>query len=243
MDEALRTSKLRLGSRFPRDLRADVDMYLPVTTEVMPGLTVSAVRSALQRRKIEHHVSDSDRELHGCLVARGGHGFVFLDGADGEAERRFSLAHEIAHFIADHLVPRARALEAFGEPIRPVLNGERAPTRDERLSAVLARVPLGVQVLLMARGPGGAVCTWDVAESERRADRLAFELLAPAAAAMASVQGILGDVEDPSHHDQRQAAEHLASQFGLPVTEACSYVYLLLSRRRRPLSVEIFGRR
>ncbi|WP_437303832.1 ImmA/IrrE family metallo-endopeptidase [Sorangium sp. So ce388] len=188
-------------------------------------------------------MSDSDRELHGCLVARGGQGFVFLDGADEEAERRFSLAHEIAHFVADHLLPRARALEVLGESILPVLNGDRAPTPEERLAAVLTRVHLGVQVLLMGRGPGGAVCTWDVAESEQRADRLGLELLAPADVAMASLQSVLGEVEEPSQHDELRAAEHLAERFGLPADKAGSYVGLLLSRRRRPLSVEIFGRR
>jgi hypothetical protein len=112
------------------------------------------------------------------------------------------------------------------------------------LSAVLERVQLGVQVHLMSRGPGGAVCAWDVEESEQRADRLALELLAPAQMATARLRRLLGDAEDLSGQEDR-AAEHLAGVFGLPSDVASSYVRLLVGgRRRRPsLSQEIFGRK
>lgn len=245
MIEALEVSGLPPSPRFPRDLADEAELHLQVTTEELPGLSISAVRSRLRQRGVRVDVSDTDRAVHGCLVAVGAGGFVFLDSADGEAERRFTLAHEIAHFVLNHLIPRARVLEVFGDQIRSVLDCERAPTREERLSAVLARVPLGVQVHLLSRGPDGAVCTWDVEESEQQADRFALELLAPAHAARASLQSALGDVEDPwdPRHDER-AAEHLAEGFGVPASVARSYVPLLLGgRRRRTLIEELFGRR
>lgn len=244
LEDALRTTGLQPGSRFPRDLMGDVVMQIPVSVEVLPSLSAHAVRQWLRQRGVHHAVSDADRALHGCLVARAGRGVMFLDAGDEEAERRFTLAHEIAHFILDHLLPRVRAIRVFGERILPVLDGARPPTREEMLSAVLERVQLGVQVHLMSRGPGGAVCAWDVEESEQRADRLALELLAPAQMATARLRRLLGDAEDLSGQEDR-AAEHLAGVFGLPSDVASSYVRLLVGgRRRRPsLSQEIFGRK
>src|SRR2546425_5791755 len=102
------------------------------------------------------------------------------------------------------------------------------------LSAVLERVRLGVQVHLMGRGPDGAVCAWDVEESEQRADRLALELLAPAPLVTAGLRRVLGSAEDLTGHLER-AAEHLAERFGLPADVTGSYVRLLLGgQRRRP---------
>jgi hypothetical protein len=220
----------------------DVLMHLPISVEVQPRLTTYTVRRWLQHRRMHHAVSNGNRALHGCLVARAGQGIVFLDAEDPEPERRFTLAHEIAHFILDHLLPRLRALKVFGARILPVLDGERPPTREEMLSAVLERVALGVHVHLMSRGPDGAICAWGVEESEQRADRLALELLAPAHIVMVGLRRILGDVEDLTDQQDR-AAEHLAERFGLPIEVAASYLGLLLGRRRRTsLSEEIFGR-
>jgi hypothetical protein len=242
LEDALRATGLQSCSRFPRDLMSDVVIHLPLSVEGLPSLSARAVRNWLRQRGVQHSVSNADRALHGCLVARAGHGVVFLDSGDEEAEQRFTLAHEIAHFILDHLLPRLRALKVFGDGILPVLDGIRAATREEMLSAVLERVNLDVQVHLMSRGPGGAVCAWGVEESEQRADSLALELLAPARRARARLQLLLGENEDVSGQEER-AAEDLAEQFGLPRDVASSYVRLLF-RSRRPrlsLSKEIFG--
>ncbi len=240
LDNALRITGLPPGSQFPRDLVRDAVMQLPLSVENLPRLSTQVVREWLRRRGVDHVVSDADRALHGCLVARAGQGIVFLDAGDDEAERRFTLAHETAHFILDHLLPRLRALKAFGESILPVLDGARPPTRQEMLSAVLERVPLGVQVHLMSRGPHGSVCAWDVEESEQRADRLALELIAPVRAATAILRRRTG-ASDPAGREER-AADDLVETFGLPLDVANAYQHLLLVRRRRPtLSEEIFG--
>jgi Zn-dependent peptidase ImmA (M78 family) len=243
LETALQATGLQPAVRYPRDLAADVAMHLPVSIEVLPKLSSRVVREWLRRRGIEHRVSDVDRPLHGCLVARSGYGIIFLDADDRESDRRFTLAHEIAHFLLDHLLPRLRALKLFGEHILPVLDGKRAPSQEEILSAVLERVQLGVQVHLMNRGAKGAICTWDVEESEQRADRLALELLAPGSTTIAELRQILGDAEIGGGQMSR-GADYVAERFGLPNDVAAAYIQLLLGKRRkRPsLTEEIFGR-
>jgi len=176
-------------------------------------------------------------------VANAGGGIVFLDLDDDDAERRFTLAHEVSHFVLDHHLPRLRALAAFGETILPVLDGQRPPTREEALSAALDHVSLGVHVHLMGRGPQGAICDWSVEDAEQRADRLALELLAPACAATQAVRQLLGARSDDPGKAPDQAAGILASRFGLPARIARSYFDLLTSRSRvrSTLTDEILG--
>src|SRR5205085_3975397 len=112
-----------------------------------------------------------DRPLRGCLLACDGAGFIFLDAADPPAERTFSLAHELAHFLRDYWRPRQRAFAALGGSVREVFDGGRAPRREERLHALLRGVSLGPHVHLMARD--GGTPPPEVAAAESDADRLA----------------------------------------------------------------------
>lgn len=241
LEDALRMTGLQSDGRFPRDLLADASMHLPVSVVPLPRLSAHAVRRWLEDRSIQHQVAEADRALHGCLVARAGKAILFIDADDDEAESRFTLAHEIAHFILDHLLPRLRILKAFGERIRPVLDGERAPTPEEMVSAVLDRVNLGLQVHLMSRGPGGAICAWDVEDSEQRADRFALELLAPGHNVVAALRAQLGEFELVDRQDE--AAQYIAARFGLPGHVAASYVRHLAGkgRPRQRLSEMLLG--
>src|SRR5260370_32213716 len=102
---------------FPRDLRRAVHRATPLSVKFLPGLSVQRVRTWLGNLGVCCAVPDGDRALRACLFARDSCGFVFLDAADSEAEHRFSLAHEIGHFLRHYLQPRGRAVAHFGEGI------------------------------------------------------------------------------------------------------------------------------
>lgn len=215
LEEAVAASGLPPRSAFPRDLPAELGLSLRVTLVSLPGLTTDKVRDWLSRRGVRTQVVDTDRPLHGCMVARAGRAILFHDRDDDAREQRFTLAHEVAHFVLDHLLPRERALRAFGESIREVLDEVRPPTPEESLSSVLEGVPLGLQVRLMDRGASGTILTGRVEAAEQRADRLALELLAPAGLA------------------RNCTPDMLVSRFGLPEEAARTYARML-SRRARP---------
>src|SRR5207248_1718082 len=86
---------------FPRKLR-DPIRAMPLTLEAIPILTAAAACGWLERNGITHGFSGRDRPLRGCLTASGGYGIIFLDAADPEDEQRFTLAHEVAHFLRDY---------------------------------------------------------------------------------------------------------------------------------------------
>lgn len=237
--DAFKVDDLGLPDAYPRDLIAVIPLRLPLAFVAVEGLTTRLMRDWLNRRRISYASEGPLRRLHGALVARGGRGIVFVDSTDDGAEQQFTAAHETAHFIEDHVRPRQRALDAFGEQIRPVLDGHRAPTREESVSSVLNRVPIGVQVHLMARSHAGAICSWDIEEREQRADRLALELLAPAKAALRVLRQSVSSPRAPEF----DAAMILSKEFDLPLSAARPYASLLLHRGRQhqKLSERLLG--
>jgi hypothetical protein len=188
----------------------------------MPRLGIDGVDEWLQRHGVGQRLSNPDRRLRGCLVALRGRGIIFVDGGDNDAERRFTLAHEAGHFLLDYYMPRTRAQALLGPDILPVLDGDRGPSSDERLVAAVRNCPLGMHVHLLDRRHPNAVIT----QSEYRANRFAWELLAPD-----------DDLErryDRRLTDEETIARDLENVYGLPPAEAGAYATQWLGERVRP---------
>lgn len=196
---------------FPRDLSLGLPLALPLALVVLPALALRRIEDWLEQRGPPYRFLCADRRLRGCLVAHEGIGFLFVDGADTVDERRFTIAHEVAHFLADYLRRRAAALAKLGPSILDVLDGRRPPTRTEQIDAVLADCPIGVHVHLLERD-GHAVAIDAV---EERADHLACELLAPAEDVRSRMTSSVVDEED--------IALTLRTAFGLPPRPAAAY--------------------
>jgi hypothetical protein len=199
---------------FPRDLRSAVSA-IPFSVIDLDGLTVAGVRGWFERRGLAVPLAEPDRPLRACLVAHRGDGFAFIDRLDPPAERTFSLAHELAHFLRDCLRPREVVERRLGAAVVAVLDGCRSATPDERLVGVLRRVPLRPFTHLLSRDDGGRPASAAERDAEDAADRLAFELLAPAEAVGPAT-------------DRDALARRLAGEFGLPPNPAARYASLLL---------------
>jgi hypothetical protein len=199
---------------FPRELRRAIGRaVLPLTVVPRPALCVAEVLDWLRRAGVACALGEPDRPLRGCLVASRGYGFAFIDAEDSADEQRFSLAHELAHFLRDYLQPRRRAAARLGPQVLEVLDAVRPPRPEERLHALLRGAPIGSHVHLMARHPGGT--PEPEAAAEREADRLAYELLAPA------------DLVRAAARTAPDADEALRVRFGLPPAQAADYAALL----------------
>ena len=207
---------------FPRDLRRAIPFDFPLSVIDLPNLTVAAVRRWFARLDLPVPFDEPDRPLRGCLVARLGDGFAFLDAADDPAERRFSLTHELGHFLRDYWHPRETVRKRIGPAALDVLDGRRPPTPEERLHAVLRNAPVGPFTHLLRRDGTGRPASARERESEAAADRLAFELLAPASA--------VGDAGD-----RHELADRLVEAFGLPPGPAAGYAAIL---RPEPVAVD-----
>ncbi|NVJ14406.1 ImmA/IrrE family metallo-endopeptidase [Myxococcus sp. AM010] len=222
--EAVAACGLPPPTSFPRDLARDAGRALSqvVTMVVLKGLTSAAVASWLTRMRIDHSVPATPRRFRGCMVANKGHGMLFRDSNDSEDDQRFTLAHEVSHFVLDHMMPRARVLKKYGASFMAVLDAMRPPTLAEQLALALDQLPIGIQVKLMDRDAEGIIQSGSVAHAEWRADRLAFELLAPA------------DVAYPflKESEVERGPARLAARFGLPLSQARTYARMLTRRER-----------
>ncbi len=216
LPEALYDELRRLDD-FPRDISLAVLASLPLSIVSVGRLSIELVNAQLARRNIGIECGVENRQLRGCLVAEGDVGFIFIDGLDHEAERRFSVAHETAHYLVDYLSPRRRAVAHFGDMIQPVLDGLRPPDQEEKVDAFLARVPLRAHVHVMERdGQGQPHC-------ESLADDLAYEMLAPRRLVRLQVQG-------QGREAVKAASGLLVAKFGLPPGAAMDYASMLFGR-------------
>ena len=213
---------------FPRSLEAPLSWALPVALIKLPRLEVSSLTEWLNRQGIIPPFTVAYRCLRACLVARAGYGMIFLDGSDSEDERRFSLAHEISHFMLDYWQPREHALSVLGSRIQDVLDGRRLPTPEERLGGLLQGVSWQTFTHLMDRSPSGQVEHLRILDAEDRADRLALELLAPRATVISRLQTV--QWRESSAHDR--VVETLQQEFGLPGTVAHEYGRMLVMSQR-----------
>ncbi|MCY1041215.1 ImmA/IrrE family metallo-endopeptidase [Corallococcus sp. bb12-1] len=226
LKDALLLAKLPQPDVFPRSIASDAQKRMTVRFVAMEEMTLHAVRKHLARRgwKSMPPEEGDDRDMHGCIVAFCGMAYLFYSLKDSEEEQRFTSAHELAHFVLDHLSLREKALRYFGASILPVLDNQRLPTKEELLTSALEGIPTKTQFHLMERDDAGDIDTGDVFRAEQRADRLAFEWLAPASVASGTLKGIPRD-----EHGKR-----LQRSFGLPPRKAEAYARLLRQREDAP---------
>ena len=211
---------------FPRDMEEWFPYVFPLDVERIPGLTIGRINDWAQANGSAYRFDgDRNRRLRGCIFPRRSRGTIFIDADDSPEEQRFSAAHEGAHFLLDYHLPRERALSALGERIREVLDGKREPSVEERLHGILADVHVGVRGHLMER-PDEGVPTNIILDAEDRADRLALELLAPAASLRMRMLGR----DAPTGYRARLAflTEVLYSTYRLPRVIDAFYADMLL---------------
>ncbi len=218
------------GARpFPRDLRRAIPRAALLSVKELADLSVQRVSAWLRDQGVSSFAAERERALCACLFARGGWGFIFLDADDDEAEQRFSLAHELAHFLRHYHEPRRRAIAKFGRQILDVFDGKRSPTPAERLHALLRNVHVGEHVHLLARDDRRQIASPTIASAELDADLLGCELLAPAETVLPQTR------RRTARASRLEAERQLATVFGLPSSMAAWYTSRLYPSYDDPL--------
>jgi hypothetical protein len=212
----------------PRDVEPHISFVTPVFFRAAHPVTPAAVRRWCERNgRPLPPTRDENRRLHGCAVAFRGFAAVMIDDALPPDLRRAIVAHELGHLLAEYLFPRERVVRRLGESVLPVLDGDRPPTDAERWAATLAGVRFGVHAHFLERSFDPATAHDD---SERLANDMAFELLAPRAEVLAVPVG--------ANPTNLTFARLLAERFGLPLSWAEGYAPRLnrAAERARPPS-------
>ncbi len=207
----------------------------PVSCVFLSNLTVTGIGAYLERHAIASPtglVTCRDRSLSGGIVAQYGHGLLFADSRDSDAEIRFTLAHEAKHCLMDHYYPRIDLMARFGDSIRPVLDGHRPPTRAERIDALLARTELAQHTHLLDREPVSPNTSEIVNQIEADADAFACELLAPAEELAIRFPNLLADEEEIE-----SVRQVLIEEFALPPIPARQYARAWLASYGKPITL------
>jgi hypothetical protein len=181
-----------------------------VAVILLPQLSIALLNTCLCERGRAPLGRHANRALRGCLLARKGRGFIFLDGSLSPEERRFALAHELAHFFAHYLELRRRATKRFGPQILAVIDGERPATTAENLAGILRGVPIGPFEDFLTRDDVGRPSD-TILDIETEADLIALELLAPCSEVLRLA------APDPG------LPSILRSRFGLPAWAAAEW--------------------
>ncbi len=210
---------------FPCQLESSVLWALPVAVIKLPRLWVSDVEAWLTERSIQFQFGTANRPLHGSLLAYRGRGCILLNGTDSDPELRYSLAHEVAHFLLNYLRPRRKAVSLLGPTILEVFDGFRVPTVRERVHGILSRVPIGFHVHFMERATNGIANSDEVMELEDNADLLALEIISPEE----EVRRRMARVGSQEHRSRLidDAPRILQEDFGLPSSVAEGYARYL----------------
>jgi hypothetical protein len=213
----------RFWSVIPNDTRQQLDLDTaiiwgaPLTVVALPELSPARARAWLLQRGVRIAASGRDRNLRGLLLAARGSGVVFLDAGLPSAARRFTLAHELGHFLLDYLDQRQRVLNEAPDLLDAV-DGTRPPTAQERTRAILARVSIGLHTHLLDRDPQGEAAQ-DVEQAEDAASHFALELLAPWDLTLQVVEP-LTDRRQPFDEVLAVVTDALTDRFLLPTREA-----------------------
>ena len=84
---------------YPLDIERLVSITYPVTIVNIPQLRLFKIYDWLRKKAYPIQALNEDKPLHGFLMAWCGEGVIFIDGTDTLSERRFTIAHEFAHFL------------------------------------------------------------------------------------------------------------------------------------------------
>jgi hypothetical protein len=227
----------RLSGRtepFPRSLEVPTAWALPLAVIRLPELHLERANRWLRAQDILLDFRAANRAVKACLIAKSGCGVVFLDGRDAADDQRFSLAHEVAHFLIDYVEPRHAALSRLGPSIKDVIDGLRPASNEERLSGILEGVHTGTFYNLLQRSSKGIVDSYTTLDSEDHADQLALELLAPSSSVVKRAE--IAGISWPEAIAFDFCTGILMGEFGLPRKIAVRYSNMLVSSRRQAKS-------
>jgi len=173
-------SATRINNEPPFDIAGAVSLLFPIDIVQLSDLSTAKIDHWFSSRNINIQTHVKDRHLHGFVVFSRGVGFMFVNGTDDEQERRYTIAHEISHFLLDYKIPRDKIILKLGVGVEEVLDGIREPSATEMVEGIIKHVSVKPFTHLLEKDGNGSFENLQVYHAENNADTLALELLAPA---------------------------------------------------------------
>ena len=206
--------------RYPVDISYAAICALEVSIHMIADLTPAAATDFFRRDGSRGATAFGQRAMHGCIAFGPRGATIMVEQKDAEDERRFTIAHEVAHYILEVRRHHRLAEQRVGGDFVGILYGLREATPTERIDAWLNNVRSTPTAHFMDRTPDGGYGCGRSPEAECSADRLALEILAPRAE---MVRAVL-DCRKLPFRNPVDATQRFAEQrFGLPSEVAGPY--------------------
>lgn len=152
-----------------------IDAAYPLRVIEKKNLTYKLAAEFLSA-EIGHPISlprNDDKRLSGFLYAKLVYGCILVNGKDSIVRRRFSIAHELGHYVL-HFLPVIDEANIEDEPEKMILyEGLVKDERDEDEKTVTGE-------LMFTRATGQQITANEIAQMEDEANQFAAELLMPA---------------------------------------------------------------
>ncbi|WDF54338.1 ImmA/IrrE family metallo-endopeptidase [Mucilaginibacter sp. KACC 22063] len=217
-----------LSTEPPFDIAGAVSLLFPIDIVQLSELSTAKIDHWFSARNVNIQTHVQDRPLHGFVVFSRGVGFMFINGTDDEQERRYTIAHEVSHFLLDYKIPRDKIIKKLGAEVEEVLDGIREPSSKEMVEGIIKHVAVKPFTHLLEKEGDGSFENLQVYYAENNADTLALELLAPASRIKAET---LKEKKKLSHTDFCKICnELLVHRYKLPTQIATDYAKVLAYR-------------
>ena len=106
----------RAGGRsgFPADISYAATCALDVYVDEVANLTPVSAAAYVGREGPWLLDRAEERSLHGCVIVSRSGGAILVEKSDDEAEKRFTIAHEVSHYILEVKRHHERASARMG---------------------------------------------------------------------------------------------------------------------------------
>lgn len=172
-----RTSGLKLVC--PRPIEDAVIRNFPISIVKLKSITYESLNGWLANRNLAGVLPHFNGSLLGGIFAFKGDALLFVDASLPSYEMRYTIAHEVGHFMFDYYYKRQKAKSTVGEKAEEILDGTRRATLGERVDALFLGVDLRPYYHLLAEENCISITRGQIETAEDNADYLADELIAP----------------------------------------------------------------
>lgn len=145
----------------------------------IPQLNPTKITSWLTSRKIDIPVENNDRSLDGALLIQNGTVIMFIDTAENDIRQRYTLAHQVSHFLLAYQMPKERAIIKLGKEIAAALKDDTEAPVTQLVQSALQGMTGAAYTLLIEKSEDAFPSDRLNLLPESPADTLALELLAP----------------------------------------------------------------
>ena len=213
-------------------LNKAIDYLDQVILEFIPDLTIEKFFRKFRHPFQNSSPSKPEIPLHGIVEVIDGLGIIGINDSDPPNEQVFTLAHELAHYLIEQMVPEKR-MDQCKEKLKLV--GRRAIDKThimDHLIGILRNLEVAPLRHYLTRGNLSGEQYLRIAHAETNADRLAFELLAP-------FSELIGAVDSGSYVRTREKTyDVLVNDFHFPMGPANHYSGIVAERLYRGPSIK-----